>query len=131
MGLKNGEIRLTFQRKKIYLNETQDIFLTQITYVWYNVIRYGKVSEWLKEAVLKTVEPLKLRGFESHPFRQRQLLGSRDNREPIFFSLFSFWGLFLGLFFCNRGVYWNYFIVFCWDVYFYSLRLHSIINNII
>ena len=32
----------------------------------------GGVSEWLKEAVLKTVD-LRVRGFESHPHRQNRI----------------------------------------------------------
>ena len=30
----------------------------------------GEVSEWFKELVLKTSDPARDRGFESHPFRQ-------------------------------------------------------------
>ena len=31
---------------------------------------YGEVSEWFKEPVLKTGDPARDRGFESHPLRQ-------------------------------------------------------------
>ena len=31
---------------------------------------YGEVSEWFKELVLKTSDPERDRGFESHPLRQ-------------------------------------------------------------
>ena len=31
---------------------------------------YGEVSEWFKELVLKTSDPARDRGFESHPLRQ-------------------------------------------------------------
>ena len=31
---------------------------------------YGEVSEWLKELVLKTSDPARDRGFESHPLCQ-------------------------------------------------------------
>ena len=30
----------------------------------------GEVSEWFKELVLKTSDPARDRGFESHPLRQ-------------------------------------------------------------
>ena len=30
---------------------------------------YGEVSEWFKELVLKTSDPARDRGFESHPLR--------------------------------------------------------------
>ena len=30
---------------------------------------YGEVSEWFKEPVLKTGDPARDRGFESHPLR--------------------------------------------------------------
>ncbi len=33
-------------------------------------IEYGEVSEWFKELVLKTSDPERDRGFESHPLRQ-------------------------------------------------------------
>ena len=38
----------------------------------YTLIRhgYGEVSEWFKEPVLKTGDPARDRGFESHPLRQ-------------------------------------------------------------
>ena len=35
---------------------------------------YGKVSEWFKEPVLKTGDPARDRGFESHPLRQEAYL---------------------------------------------------------
>ena len=31
---------------------------------------HGEVSEWFKELVLKTSDPARDRGFESHPLRQ-------------------------------------------------------------
>lgn len=34
------------------------------------LFRYGRVSEWFKELVLKTSDTARYRGFESHPFRQ-------------------------------------------------------------
>ena len=36
---------------------------------------YGKVSEWFKEPVLKTGDPARDRGFESHPLRQEAFFG--------------------------------------------------------
>ena len=35
---------------------------------------YGEVSEWFKELVLKTSDPARDRGFESHPLRQEAFL---------------------------------------------------------
>ena len=32
--------------------------------------KYGEVSEWFKELVLKTSDASRPRGFESHPLRQ-------------------------------------------------------------
>ena len=32
--------------------------------------KYGEVSEWFKELVLKTSDTATYRGFESHPLRQ-------------------------------------------------------------
>ena len=43
----------------------------------------GGVSEWSKEAVLKTVD-LRVRGFESHPHRQNRVPG---NALPLTFAL--------------------------------------------
>ena len=37
-------------------------------------IGYGEVSEWFKEPVLKTGDPARDRGFESHPLRQEAYL---------------------------------------------------------
>ena len=34
----------------------------------------GEVSEWFKELVLKTSDPARDRGFESHPLRQDHLV---------------------------------------------------------
>ena len=31
---------------------------------------FGEVAEWSNATVLKTVEPSRFRGFESHPLRQ-------------------------------------------------------------
>ena len=36
----------------------------------YDRFRIGEVSEWFKEPVLKTGDPARDRGFESHPLRQ-------------------------------------------------------------
>ncbi len=33
------------------------------------IYMYGEVSEWFKELVLKTSDPARDRGFESHPLR--------------------------------------------------------------
>ena len=33
-------------------------------------MKYGEVSEWFKELVLKTSDSERGRGFESHPLRQ-------------------------------------------------------------
>ena len=38
--------------------------------------RYGEVSEWFKELVLKTSDSARGHGFESHPLRQRSRLPS-------------------------------------------------------
>ena len=33
------------------------------------LLQFGEVSEWFKELVLKTSDPARDRGFESHPLR--------------------------------------------------------------
>ena len=44
--------------------------MTNKNKIWYNVkVRYGEVSEWFKELVLKTSDSARNRGFESHPLR--------------------------------------------------------------
>ena len=35
---------------------------------------HGEVSEWFKELVLKTSDPARDRGFESHPLRQHNFI---------------------------------------------------------
>ena len=37
------------------------------------LLQFGEVSEWFKELVLKTSDPARDRGFESHPLRQHKL----------------------------------------------------------
>ena len=41
----------------------------------------GEVSEWFKELVLKTSDPARDRGFESHPLRQGLLRRSTQVAE--------------------------------------------------
>ena len=41
-----------------------------------NIIKAGEVSEWFKELVLKTSDPERDRGFESHPLRQKISFGA-------------------------------------------------------
>ena len=36
--------------------------------------KIGEVSEWFKEPVLKTGDPARDRGFESHPLRQQNTI---------------------------------------------------------
>ena len=40
------------------------------------LLQFGEVSEWFKELVLKTSDPARDRGFESHPLRQHNLIFS-------------------------------------------------------
>ena len=41
----------------------------------------GEVSEWFKELVLKTSDPARDRGFESHPLRQDHIWRSTQVAE--------------------------------------------------
>ena len=41
----------------------------------------GQVSEWFKEPVLKTGDPARDRGFESHPLRQEAFWRSTQVAE--------------------------------------------------
>ena len=38
------------------------------------LLQFGEVSEWFKELVLKTSDPARDRGFESHPLRQHNFI---------------------------------------------------------
>ncbi len=38
--------------------------------IYLGLIKYGEVSEWFKELVLKTSDPARDQGFESLPLRQ-------------------------------------------------------------
>ena len=42
-------------------------FFSAVLYNLYD--KYGEVSEWFKELVLKTSDIARYRGFESHPLR--------------------------------------------------------------
>ena len=54
---------------------TNEIFCDRIIMLLIVILlQFGEVSEWFKELVLKTSDPARDRGFESHPLRQHNFI---------------------------------------------------------